>query len=92
MKNVTWNVNIRKSYVDMTIKFDNAQEAATFATIMTEHYIPDEDRFSVSISAQVAENVVAEPEEEPDDEPEEPSDASLEMGFDPYLGTYTNDC
>ena len=90
MKNTTWNVNICKSYIEITVAFDNAQEAATFASIMTEHYIPDEDRFSVSISAQVAENVVAKPEEEADDEPEEPPD--LEMGFDPYLGTYTNDC
>ena len=92
MKNVTWNVNIRKSYVDMTITFENAAEAEAFAKIMVEHYIPDEDRFSVNISAQMAENVIAESEEEQDDEPEEPSDENLEMGFDPYLGAYTNDC
>lgn len=91
MKNVTWNVEIRKSYVDMTVTFDTAAEAEAFAKIMVEHYIPDEDQFSVKVSAQMAENVIAEPEEEePDNEPEEPPD--LEMGFDPYLGAYTNDC
>lgn len=34
----------------------------------------------------------AEDEDDEDDAPDEPDDSNLEVGYDPYLGCYTDDC
>lgn len=64
MNDVVWKVKVEKGWRDLEFAFGSAEEAESFASIMCGHYVPDDDKFSVSVSAEFAKNILAEKKED----------------------------
>lgn len=63
MIKTVWNVKVKYSWRDIYFTFDTAEDAEAFARTAIEHYQPDEEKFSVTVSAVLATDITAKPEE-----------------------------